>query len=65
MFHVSLLERYHKGPSKRLAELGLELVDGTEEWEVEEILDHRVTRRGKKLRSEYLVQWAGYSLADD
>jgi len=43
VFYVSLLERYYKGPSEKLVELGLELVDGTKEWEVEEILDYKVT----------------------
>jgi len=42
MFYVSILERHYKGPSEKLAELRLELVDGTKEWEVEEILDYRV-----------------------
>ncbi|PFH45171.1 hypothetical protein AMATHDRAFT_162323 [Amanita thiersii Skay4041] len=38
-----------------------DLVDGAEEYEVEEILDSRV-RRGRKL--EYLVKWFGYLMEE-
>ncbi|PFH44945.1 hypothetical protein AMATHDRAFT_123521, partial [Amanita thiersii Skay4041] len=35
-----------------------ELIDGEEEWEVEEVLDSQV-RRGGTL--EFLVKWKGYT----
>jgi hypothetical protein len=37
-----------------------ELIKGEEEYEVEDILDHR----GGKRRRQYLVKWKGYPLSD-
>jgi hypothetical protein len=37
------------------------VVDGEEEYEVEEIIGHRNRRVGRGTRREYLVQWLGYS----
>jgi hypothetical protein len=37
------------------------LEDGSEEFEVEKILDHRRMKRGVK----YLVRWKGYGVGDD
>lgn len=65
VFHVSVLERYHKGPNEKFDEPGPNVVEGEEEWEVEEILDYRVVSRGRKQQHEYLVRWAGYSQAHD
>jgi hypothetical protein len=58
IFHVSLLNRYtppvHDQPS---SEPHTRIVEETEEWEVDCILDSR--RRYRK--PHYLVQWAGYN----
>jgi hypothetical protein len=37
------------------------VVDGELEYQVEEILDHRVRRVGRGSRTEVLVKWAGYA----
>ena len=39
-------------------------MDDHVEYEVEDILDLRVTRRGRGARREFLVKWRGYSLFD-
>ena len=35
------------------------------QYEVEEILEHRKTQRGRRSITEYLVRWAGYGQEDD
>lgn len=60
VFHVSLLEKYTERvePGEEPALLPLpEIVDGEEEWELEEILD----KRKVKGNAWYLVKWVGYS----
>ena len=39
--------------------------DGSIEYEVESILNHRVRKYGKGSRLEYLIHWKGYSSHDD
>jgi Chromo (CHRromatin Organisation MOdifier) domain len=63
MFHTSLLSPY-----KEMEEHGAnfpepppDLVEGEEEYEVEEILGSRQHGHGKKL--QYLLKWKGYSYA--
>jgi hypothetical protein len=34
-------------------------------WEVEQILDHHVSYKGKKKKYQYKVRWAGYGPQDD
>jgi hypothetical protein len=65
VFHVSLLERYQRGRGGAIEPPGPELVEGSEEWQVKAILDHRVVKRGGRAKDEYLVRWAGYTAADD
>lgn len=36
-------------------------IDGNQEWEVEEIREKRIKRRGRGQRAELLVKWAGYA----
>ena len=61
VFHVSLLEPhrarpgYQPGPVQELAE------PGEEEWEIEKILAHRNSSKGK----EYLVRWLNWSSDHD
>jgi Chromo (CHRromatin Organisation MOdifier) domain len=63
VFHASLLMPYKKtekhGPN--FLELPPDLIDGEEEWEVEEILGDWQYRRKK----QYLVRWKGYAPAHD
>ena len=37
-----------------------ELIDGEEEYYVDEILDERMRKVGRGLRKEYWVKWTGY-----
>ena len=60
VFNVSQLRPYHD-PSARFPGRVIEpqppvVVDGADEYEVEEVLGHRDVRR----RREYLVKWVGY-----
>ena len=36
------------------------MIDAGEEYEVEEILNHRKRRRGNKTTIEYIICWKGY-----
>ncbi|TID16590.1 hypothetical protein E6O75_ATG11708 [Venturia nashicola] len=57
VFGVPLLEKYHQRAGEDIEHLPLpELVEGEEEWEVEEIVDAR--RKGAA--RQYLVKWVGY-----
>jgi Chromo (CHRromatin Organisation MOdifier) domain len=63
VFHVSLLTPYKEtekhGPN--FLEPPPDLIDGKEEWEVEEILGDRQYQHKK----QYLVRWKGYAPAHD
>ena len=63
VFHASLLTPYKEtekhGPN--FLEPPPDLIDGEEEWEVEEILRDRQYRR----KQQYLVRWKGYAPAHD
>ena len=36
--------------------------DDSGEYEVEDILDHRLVRRGRRTTEQFLVKWKGYSI---
>ena len=61
VFHVSLLEPYHRQAGETPTVIQPDLADENEEYEVEQILARR-TRRNK---TEWLVRWTGYSPAED
>ena len=61
VFHVSLLKRYHEEGSHQPPPVTI-LLDGEQEHEVQEILDHR--QEAKKSKS-YLVRWTGYGPEHD
>jgi len=65
VFHASLLTPYKETDEHgaNFLEPPPELIEGEEEWEVEQILGKRHYGRGKKL--QYLVRWKGYSPAHD
>ena len=58
VFHVRVLQRYHhpKEASRKPLRPDPILVQDTEEYEVETLIDKRIHRR----RTEYLVKWLGY-----
>jgi len=58
-FHVSLLEPYRMREGREIP-APIE-IDGEEEWEIEQILDHKDTAQG----TQYLVKWKGFSTAEN
>src|SRR5712672_1848800 len=65
MFHASLLTPYKETDEHgtNFLEPPPEMIEGEEEWEIEQILGKRHFGRGKKL--QYLVRWKDYSPAHD
>ena len=65
MFHIDLLTPYHEMDihGANFTQPPPDLVDGEEEYEVEEILDSRKHGRGHKV--QYLVKWKGYPSSDN
>src|SRR5712672_1279947 len=65
VFHASLLTPYKETVEhgKNFLEPPPDIIEGEEEWEVEQILGKRIFGRSKKL--QYLVRWKGYSPAHD
>ena len=69
VFHVSLLKRYTPNndnlfPDRQIIPPAPILVNDTEEFEVEEILDQRITKQGNRSTPQYLIKWKGYPLHD-
>jgi hypothetical protein len=64
VFNVALLEPYHAStiPGRKQPPPPPDLIEGEEEYEVEEVARSRYNRRSKKV--EYLTLWKGYSPAD-
>ena len=60
MFHVDLLTPYHETElhEPNFTKPPPDLIDGEEEYEIEEILQSRKFGRGHKV--QYLVKWKGY-----
>src|SRR5712672_414595 len=65
VFHASLLTPYKETVEhgKNFLEPPPDVIEGEEEWEVEQILGKRIFGRSKKL--QFLVRWKGYSPAHD
>src|SRR6266481_2231870 len=65
VFHASLLTPYHEtqahGPN--FTRPPPDLIDGEDEYEVEQIVAHRQFGRAKKL--QYLIKWKGYPESDN
>ena len=61
VFHVSLLRLYHEDGTHQPPPVTI-LLDGEQEFEVEQVLDHR--QEGKRSKS-YLVRWTGYGPEHD
>ena len=63
VFHVSQLKLYRKPEDNRRKYSKPDPIvtpDGTEEYEVEEVENHRKRRRGRTTKIEYLIFWKGY-----
>jgi hypothetical protein len=65
IFHASLLTPYHETEAHRAnyLEPPPDVIDGEDEYEVEQILDSR--KMGWKCKLHYLIRWKGYSEAHD
>src|SRR6266403_235282 len=65
VFHASLLNPYHEtkahGPNFTCPPP--DLIEGEEEYEVEQIVAHRTFGRSKRL--QYLIKWKGYPESDN
>jgi Chromo (CHRromatin Organisation MOdifier) domain len=63
VFHIDLLIPYNETEAygETFSQPPPELIDGEEEFEVEEIIAHRTKYRKK----QYLVKWKGYSASED
>ncbi len=59
VFHVSLIKPY-RSDGRTQPPPPPELVDDCPEWTVEQVLDHRVVKRGHQRKVEYLIHWEGY-----
>jgi len=65
VFHAQLLTPYRETEEHgaNFEEPPPNVIEGEEEYEVEEVLASRRARQGKKL--QYLLKWQGYSHAHD
>jgi hypothetical protein len=65
VFHTSLILAYCKTPSHGLnfSQLPPDLIDGKEEYKVEQIKAHQNFSRSKHL--QYLIKWKGYPEESD
>ena len=59
VFHISLLKQYHSDGSTPPPPPA-DIIDDEPEWEVERILSHRLVKRGRKIKTEYLLTLIGY-----
>jgi hypothetical protein len=71
VFHVSKLRKYVPSdpemfPTRQhVIRPPPDMVDGQEEFEVEEIVDKRIRRTRRNQVAEYLVKWRGYPTSDN
>ena len=56
VFHISLIKQYRSG-GRTQPPPPPELVEDHPEWTVDQILDHRVVKRGNQRKLEYLIGW--------
>jgi hypothetical protein len=64
VFHVSLVKPYKAGGTVQPLP-PLEFDEGDPVFTVEQLLDMRTRKDGRRTLTEYLVRWAGYSAAHD
>ena len=65
VFHINLLISFNETDEygQAFSQPPPELIDGKEEYEVEEIIKHH--RSGRNRKQEYLIKWKGYSASDN
>ena len=66
VFHVDLLIPFHetKEHGTNYTQPPPELIDGEEEYEIDEIIDDKVVKRGRREVQQYLVTWKGYPFSE-
>jgi len=69
VFHASLLKKHNASNEEQFPERSKTEPQPVQlyqqpEWEIEEILDTRITQKGKQYQKEYLIQWKDYPLWD-
>ena len=68
VFHVSQLKLYRRPTeaARTYEKPGPVIVDeAAEEFEVDEIINHRKRKRGRKTKIEYLIVWKGYPVHEN
>ena len=67
VFHVDLLIPFHETKEHRTNYMQPppKLIDEEEEYEVEEIINDRFTKRGRRSTRQYLVKWKGYPVSEN
>jgi hypothetical protein len=71
VFHASLLRPYIDGsrrfPGREILSRPLPILndDGEEEFEIDRILEQKVTGTGRRRKTLYLVKWKGYPDSDN
>ncbi|KIK13097.1 hypothetical protein PISMIDRAFT_18236 [Pisolithus microcarpus 441] len=67
VFHTGRLLPYHETPEYGIPDPPPppKVVDDEVEWEVESILNHKNTGRGRQAHRTYLVKWKGFTHADN
>lgn len=65
VFHTSLLKRYTPSDRQTYLPPPPMLVEGELEYEVQAVLQHADSKRGKRLKRFYLVRWKGCGLEHD
>jgi hypothetical protein len=63
VFHVSIL-RLYKDDGRAPPPQPLD-IDGELYYSIDRVLDHRVVKRGRGVKREYLIRWRGYDNAHD
>ena len=65
VFHVDLLTPYYetKAYEEQYTQPPPELIDGEEEYKIEEIIDDRYNKQ--KCTKQYLIKWLGYSMSEN
>jgi hypothetical protein len=64
VFHVSILKPYLTD-GRIQPPPPPDILEGEEYFRIDRILDHRITKRGRKKSHEYLVKWLGYGPEHD
>jgi hypothetical protein len=60
VFHVSLLKPYLTDSARRLQPPTPEIIDGEAYFQIDRIVDHRLTKLGRRVTREYLIRWKDF-----